>query len=84
MGILYFYHPASNDVTEYKEPVTFDQFVHEERADNSFWIGDREDDKLEIYSDNIECMCLLRDKQTPEQAVILFATMLGLREAARE
>lgn len=82
MANLYFYHPASNDVTRYSGGCSFNEFVEQETAHNSFWCGDRTDGAVEIYANGREMMTLT--DVTEEQAVILFATLLGLREAARE
>ncbi len=82
---IYHYHPATNSVTKYKDYVTYDQWSNEPREDNLFWVASNpESGRMEIVSDNLEMLNLLTDKQTEEQAVILFATMLGLREQAAE
>lgn len=82
MGGLFFYHSASNDVTRYSGGCSFQEFVDEEISHNSFWISDRDDGLVEIYADGKQMMTL--SDVTEEQAVILFATLLGLKEAARE
>lgn len=85
LGNLYFYHPASNTVTKFRDKITYDQFVHEEQSENSFWSAPRDDLKMEVYGMDDEMILLSeRPGQTEEQVVILFATMLGLRETAQE
>lgn len=83
-GTLYFYRVTTNTVEEYNTPISYDLFVEEETGNNSFWSGPRTDGKLEIHANSDECIFLNENKQTAEQAVILFATMLALREAASE
>lgn len=84
MSDLYFYHSDSNTVTEYNTPVSYDQFVSEEIGDNSYWSGPRTDGKIEVYASGGEFLLLDADKQTVEQAVILFATLRGLRDTAED
>lgn len=83
-GNLYFYNSASNEAEKYAQKITYDQFVHEEIGDNSFWIDPRGDGLICVYYTGEEMVALREDRQTEEQAVILFATMLGMRETAVE
>ena len=82
MARLYFYHFVTNDVTRYSGGCSFREFVEDEVSYNSFWCCDRTDDSVEIYANGKEMMVLT--DVTEEQAVILFATLLGLKEAAME
>ncbi len=82
---IYHYHPATNEVTKYKEEVTYDQWSNEPREDGLFWVASSpETGRVEVVSDNLEMLNLLIENQTEEQAVILFATLLGLREQAAD
>ena len=84
MGTLYFYDSSMNVVTELNRSVDFGDFSTDGGYPNQFWIGERTDDKMDVYSSEGEFLLLWEERQTREQAVILFATLLGLRAAASD
>lgn len=85
VGNLYFYNSTTNEVTKHSEQITYDQFKQNHNDENSFWSGARDDLRFEMYAMDDEMLCINeRPGQTEEMTVILFATLLGLRDTAAE
>lgn len=73
------YYDSASNAAE-----VIDTSAPEQRPDDCDYELIEHVDSYELHNYDGDRLVLRRDQQTKEQAVILFATMLGLREAARE
>ena len=85
-GNLYYYDSEHNTVHELADKIDYQEFLDHSGHPDQFWVETQDlNGRTTIYtSDGQECFSLLTDRQTVDQAIILVATMLGMRSAAME